>query len=1197
MDIRWETLHSETKMEETAADFPSCATALLREGKQALVLLADGGFGKTTALLECCRRLLLDPVRADGSQAIPLYIPLSACRQERHGIMGYFSARLSGQVPFASEGERVNYIQNVEQHLLDDARSSFHYVFLLDGANENAGMSRFAGEILRLAAYRNVSVLVSSRSALPELSHWRQAQLHALDMAVVLKSVQGAALEWEELQLLTNPYYLSRYMQLRASDSRLAERFNRYSLLEEYQRWSLEKHRAGGGGELHPGGEFAAAIHTVFPALCFALALGGKRIFSTDDAALAGETASYAGIGKVDLAALCRDVLVPMGLAAPLDERGVEYQLRHENDRDFQAARHLASLLRGRGTSDRLLSAFSGTIPGPVFSLLGGAFPDRTTLRRGADRLNDLAGQEKEQRADRILQRNVVALYALLGGVLEDVDLSDRDLREANFLPFSRLLRVNFRDAAFSPETFQFPSSLLGLDFYPRTIAFPDAHTVVLFDEYSGKSCALDVRERRVIFLHDHVKFCGKADENTLLELYDDKVALFLLPGGARTEKRFFFPTPDIAGQFAETLSTYQISLRKTSIALCQGKLFLADRKSGLLWELDCSGSAGFSVDCFPRPIDCFADCSRPAPSGEGRLYLIASRGRLFRVDVPARDHGGAPAISVWTCDGFRLCDDIRSLWDLLRRDCQNLFQQILHGGWRMRYGFLHSSALFPDGIRPEDLAFWEDGQACLLYRKDSGERALGWYDPGTATLSPCGWDIPASRIETIFRKGDYLYLTSKEGIYRVNRRTGKVYYTASPCLPFARLAMVDDLRFDARTGEGDMVLVLPDRLRIVRDQILWSVCWKSFDILPVASEGRLYFRVKSLAEARLFALDEGGAMRLVQPAHLPEEVSCPCPVCEAPLSNYVDSVSPDCLDAFPHAQFFLEGSTFYQLDKTVMKYRALTSDERAADAIHSALDAYDGETGAIYLLACSGDAFRYGISGEDTVSLDVLTLAGSRFEMRRLFDLPQRPYAAVRFAAGRIVCVRRDGVDLYSLRGELLRTCACDLPGKTYRVHTDGNALWLVGDYSSGTDPLRITQRFARIDLETDPADGLAGVLVGEESGRLCWAGGLIAVEPAAEGDFDTVFSFLQAGGTLRKVPSYRIRRTEDGFGVACMYHGRILEGNLSGFCREYDAGGNLTGIYYPFTHEVTGSIFTGVSGIGEADRAVLRQYGAAEV
>jgi hypothetical protein len=133
-----------------------------RESASLILLLGEGGIGKSYALFDCCTKLLDDKAKA----FLPLYIPMrELSRTEKSPILQYAFDKFFTRLDWNRDPD------SLKRHLRDSLfESKVQLVFLLDGFNEYAFDAKddeykiLVEEIRWLKELKNVRVILSSRS-------------------------------------------------------------------------------------------------------------------------------------------------------------------------------------------------------------------------------------------------------------------------------------------------------------------------------------------------------------------------------------------------------------------------------------------------------------------------------------------------------------------------------------------------------------------------------------------------------------------------------------------------------------------------------------------------------------------------------------------------------------------------------------------------------------------------------------------------------------------------------------------------------------------------------------------------------------------------------------------------------------------------------------------------------------------------
>ena len=172
---------------------------ILRQAEENVLIMGDGGMGKTTSLLHAWKKHLEAKVR------LPLYIPLNDYRQQKDFICDYIK----------------NYYGNIDLMELDR-----DFLLLLDGFNEISGTTHLLIAELKTMLLKHgnkrIRVMITSRHDFIEdyqLDAFKSYQLLPLDKEVVEEvvrdDIKGESLPLDEatIEVLKTPMMLSLYTE------------------------------------------------------------------------------------------------------------------------------------------------------------------------------------------------------------------------------------------------------------------------------------------------------------------------------------------------------------------------------------------------------------------------------------------------------------------------------------------------------------------------------------------------------------------------------------------------------------------------------------------------------------------------------------------------------------------------------------------------------------------------------------------------------------------------------------------------------------------------------------------------------------------------------------------------------------------------------------------------------------------------
>lgn len=255
------------------------ALSQVMAGGASALLLASGGMGKTTALLDAVERQ-----RASYSpgMAAVMYVPLYDYRFDRDGGHYIIDRLLSGlhfradTATYADARQALTTLLDKPLSLRGEERPAA--VLLLDGLNEAEGdVSALLHEIRSLAARPGVRVIVTSRTEPAEELPLRPMTLSLLSEEDVAQALGDAGLllpeSGEMRQLLRTPMMLSMFIRTAQSEGEQLRLSTADELLAAYLQALIDKETRELDEQSHEKWQIAAAVELVLPALA---AAGGR---------------------------------------------------------------------------------------------------------------------------------------------------------------------------------------------------------------------------------------------------------------------------------------------------------------------------------------------------------------------------------------------------------------------------------------------------------------------------------------------------------------------------------------------------------------------------------------------------------------------------------------------------------------------------------------------------------------------------------------------------------------------------------------------------------------------------------------------------------------------------------------------------------------------------------------------------------
>ncbi len=1185
----------------SSSDFPEKVTRLLRSGKQNLMVVAEGGLGKTVGLIEIYRRLLADPTSSDGRKLVPIYVPLAECESDRFAVRRYAVAHYLGLENIEDFSERIS---NSERLLFDSSYSSYRYVFLLDAVNEHFSGDALVSEIEHISSYQNACVVLSSRTPNRYFSNWKTYRLNRLHSDIVDKVFRQAALDGEMKRAMALPFYLSKYRQLTESGYPMGEVINPTTLMDAFAEWTLQKQIKANSAVRFQLDTYAVcakyATEVFLPALCFASSCKKQMVFSRYDEEFVKSVVSWLlDDMPIELHSILEKILVPMGYV--ISSKHGLYRISHQLFRDYFASKLLSSGYEiCQYNSSLLARALSEHINSIVLEFFAMSFAGSTgKFLDAVNKMNHILSQDVACRKCGLLQKNLVDMYALCGNTLRDVDLSNRDLRLANFDKFARLLHVNFAGSQFGADTFSLPSfSVMN---YMQSVSEAEscldsliAHNYIVFEKQNVL----------VIFSKNFYMILDMATGNLLVRRDFLTASLYLNQNGGKYDDHTFWYTHS-GGISLVDVTTYaethvQHSENIAEIHLVDGIVFYrnhfilkysAEGNKGMAFSIDTGECTEISI-----PRDYFFGIVQdvlyvykseilltfPFPSKKLSLYQVMVEPESVYI-LPVEK------------DSFYSRTDAEMKTSLLRYAMINA-RAGLPFGW--------NSAASKEPINIVNIQY--DGEKDILYVLGANheERFLGTWDPDNSDFRKLDWEVPANTKGFVLCRGLLIVYTDSDVIQYSPEANTVVWL----------LSGQDDI-WNVLCSENYLIILTKKRI-VGYGQ---GAKWIKRIICPQLSfkgvqDGNLMFEITywgldedHLTNKAYFFFGKSGKMRMNRPffsdfTHLPHEET---------LAIKMDG----------------QGGAIYKFSKTDFSYQELTRFGRIfRDRIFEPVQLENswiasvkkqkltvfGNRIVLYAYQKEWQDSNYG-RNFDVVSL----LKGPRLEQwteaneafswaEERFYLPNRDfYIDVLFIDDEIVAFTADNISIFTLDGNLRLTMDVSLDFKNASFYRDKQMLYCVPKDKATTDHLYA------LDISTGKL-----ALVRFQEKHLFWnstsnAFYSVCSDESNEGDYNQTITYdfwkicemPESGALSEIVEEMELKKwfsldVKPGTVMENVLSDKEYLASISAACMERrNFTGKVLDTYYAFTHEVTGSSFKGVEGISDMDREVLKQYGAAEV
>ena len=356
-----------------------------------IIINAEGGAGKTTAFIEIYRRLLKDEIYYNKDQRlIPIYIPLTACNvidnSEKDISVNNALIRYLYEYFDKTYKEYLDFEANVSKMILNADECGFRYVFMLDAINENHNWRYLVTDILSLAKMKNVCVIVSSRSDISIFDSWHKISLKGIARGIVEEVVGEKGFDQKTEEMLSIPFYISKYMALKGSDFDLkSDSINRYTLLSAYfdnlfNKLLENNSRVIIAKELSYEVILKLSKDCLLPLICFEIMRNHTMFFSTSDHEMLNRIVEKLKSNGVDdeiadficgnMNNVIESFFVSTGIFVKLDEG--RFKILHEIYRDFLAAKYIVKCVELRNEiTDEQIKISKDTLKLIAYPILG----------------------------------------------------------------------------------------------------------------------------------------------------------------------------------------------------------------------------------------------------------------------------------------------------------------------------------------------------------------------------------------------------------------------------------------------------------------------------------------------------------------------------------------------------------------------------------------------------------------------------------------------------------------------------------------------------------------------------------------------------------------------------------------------------------------------------------------------------------
>ena len=435
--------------------FPKLALELLKNNSN-ILLFADGGYGKTVALVDLYRKILNEKIKINDKKLIPIFVPAAMCE---FSVRKYIAMHYYGNNICATEKDMQVLVQNYDEKVFNADNSKYQFVIIIDGINENGKINDLLNEVNVLSLCKNVNVILSSRN-IKDLNNYINKGFVQVSLSQVSHEQANAFFssvddlpEWAY-----TPFYLSILKELDVID---LNNLNEYQLINEYVEYSKDKLKNGWNHSSIIETSFVEDLNTifnnVFPVLCTFLMQSNNRAFSVTESLLTSLKEKFAyTLSYIQLITICDAVLIPMGLLIPVVSHTKKYSIKHEIFMDYFVAKYLMQLCKEEkecGDTECfkiIVEILSNRISKDTLMFF---IQSTNEPYDQIQKINDYISNFDDHRKCAMLNQNVVTLFSLLGNEIRDADFSNRNLVSCDFCKFDRIFNSCFDGSVFGNES------------------------------------------------------------------------------------------------------------------------------------------------------------------------------------------------------------------------------------------------------------------------------------------------------------------------------------------------------------------------------------------------------------------------------------------------------------------------------------------------------------------------------------------------------------------------------------------------------------------------------------------------------------------------------------------------------------------------------------------------------------------------
>ena len=346
---------------------------------QNTILLGSGGSGKTTKIRKLWEKCLASWKADPQNSPIPVFVPLNTFDSRQSNwdffIRDYITTVYFPDLSMDVSQRRADFIGMLE--------STGKYVLFLDGINEAVDSSMLNAEVAKLAAFKNVTVIITSRNDWGDdetKKLFSTAETMPLNDDLIIQKLREKELGSPSarlLETLRRPMFLAMYLKLKITDQKVE---TPGQILQEHHKHLLAAYETG-----HHGDEWKTIVTTALDKILPQLSSQIKKMrFSEEElgnilSTLLNKYKSSMVFEQVETYLNSRGIPVRKSILTVLQNCGIiqncgaeQYAFSHQNYLEFYQALDVFNQMAAFKNETNLPEALSaGVLPDAVMCFLG----------------------------------------------------------------------------------------------------------------------------------------------------------------------------------------------------------------------------------------------------------------------------------------------------------------------------------------------------------------------------------------------------------------------------------------------------------------------------------------------------------------------------------------------------------------------------------------------------------------------------------------------------------------------------------------------------------------------------------------------------------------------------------------------------------------------------------------------------------